>query len=477
MALTLTIAGAARTFLAESLQYEDALNGRDRLTVRIQGRLEDFTPQEGQAVLLADGATQLFGGFIQRVSVEQEGDSDFLAYDVEAEDYSGLFDRHLVARVYENQTAGAIARDVLAQDLAGEGLSNTGIDDGPTITRLPANYITAAEVMNDLAELTGMAWWVTPAKVVQFHARDALIGPAMTATNYVRLRIVTDREEYRNRQYFRGGTDLTDARTETFVGDGNRRVFNLAFPVGAAPTLIEENRNAGGWVSKTIGIRGVETGKDWYWNKELTEISQDDAGTLLATVDKLRVTYRGQFPILVVGEASDEIVARQALEGGSGVYEAREDRPDVDDATLAEETTAALLARFARTGRRLDVTTLTSGYRAGQLVQVTVPRHNLNAEFLVEGVRGADWLGQDQGSGAKLLYTLTLVEGDPIIGWRTFYRKLLDVRRTNVPRDNELLVLVRTTKDPVYCHDVLNALTAAAVTTVGSARVGFAEVG
>ena len=473
--VVVTIGGTPRTFERASLAFAQTLNGRDTLSVTVRAKAGEFEPTEGQALVLEDDGVAIFGGLIQRVADEQEGDSAFLLFAVEAEDYSGLCDRHLVAAVYTHQTLGAIVRDIVDTALTGEGITYAGVDTGPTIEKAVFNYIRASDALNDLAELSGMAWWIDAAKGLQFRARDSLAGTALTDTNYVRLSRVRARENYRNRQYVRAGTDLTDSRPEVLAGDGERRVFTVAFPIGGVPT-VEEDIAGGGYTSKTVGIRGLDTGKDWYWNKGKTEVSQDMAGTPLTTADRLRVTYRGQFPILIQADADDAITARQTLEGGSGVYEAREDRPDIDDASLARATAEALLARHAAVGATYEVETLVRGYRVGQLVALTNTRRGLAGQtVLVSAVRGRDWLGQDQRGASTLAYTLTLLEGDPIIGWRDFYRKLIASRQAHVIRDNEVLLRLTQRCETVTCRDDLTASADAVERRVGVARAGYAE--
>ncbi len=472
--IVVTIGGTSRNFEKESLSFRQSVNGRDTLSVTIRARTSEFEPAEGQALVLEDNSVEVFGGLIQQVSDEQEGDSDFLLFTVEAEDSSGICDRHLVAAVYENQTLKAIVEDIVDTALAGEGMTYTGVDTGPTIEKAVFNYVSATDAFNDLGELSGMSWWFAT-KDLQFRERASVVGTAITDTNYVRMRRTKAREDYRNRQFVRAGTDLTDALAEVFAGDGQRQVFNVAYPVGLAPT-VEENIAGGGYTSKTVGIRGLETGKDWYWNKAKTEISQDTGGTPLTTADLLRVTYQGRFPINIRADAEAAIGARVALEGGTGVYEAIEDRPDIDDVDLATATAGALLDRHAAVGCTFEVDTLVAGYRPGQLVAITNTRRGLTGEtFLVSEVRGRDWLGQDQSSASKLLYTVTLLEGDPIIGWRDFYRKLLASSRDFVIRDNEVLLLLKQRHDTVSCTDDLTASSDSVESRAGFALAGYAE--
>ena len=473
--IVVTIGGTSRAFEQETLAFDLSMNGRDTLAVTLRAKTGDFEPIEGQALVLEDNGVAQFGGIIQRVSDLQEGESDFLIFEVEAEDYAGICDRHLVAKVYEDQTLQAIVQDIVDTFLPGESITYAGVETGPTIEKAVFNYGTATQAFNDLAELSGMAWWIDASKDLQFRARDSITGTAITDTNYVTLSRTKAREDYRNRQYLRAGTDLTAALPEILAGDGQRQVFTVSLPVGKTPT-VETNIASAGYVSKTVGLREIDTGKDFYWNKGKTEISQDSGGALLTAADLIRVTYQGQFPIIVQADDDAAIAVRAALEGGTGIHEAREDRPDIDDIDLAIATAEALLDRHGAVGCTYQVETLVAGYKPGQLVGITNARRGLTGEtFLISSVRGTDWLGQDQRSASKLRYSLTLLEGDPIIGWRDFYRKLLASRQAFVVRDNEVLQLLKPRDETVTCTDELTASSDAAESRAGFALAGYSE--
>ena len=81
-------------------------------------------------VLIKDGATKLFAGFISEVEQEDvEGHPTALIFTVQCVDFSILCDDHQVARSYEvpTQTLYDVVSDVVTRDLAGEGISVAGV--------------------------------------------------------------------------------------------------------------------------------------------------------------------------------------------------------------------------------------------------------------------------------------------------------------------------------------------------------------
>jgi hypothetical protein len=199
----------------------------------------------------------------------------------------------------------------VARDLSGEGILTEGVADGPVIEKAVFADMSVTEAFNELAELTGYSWRIDQYKGLTFRPRASVVaelpfdGDTMLAGT---IRIRRDRQKYRNTQIVRAGTD------------GLRRVFPTAFPLGSEPT-IEESRAGGAWVAKTVGILGVDTVADWFWNEGQAQVSQADTGGVLiapttpadpTTGDRVRVTYQGTFPVKTQYRDLGEIAARQA---------------------------------------------------------------------------------------------------------------------------------------------------------------------
>ena len=115
------------------------------------------------------------------------------------------------------------------------------METGPTIDKATFNYIYAADVFDQLADLTGYHWYVDTSKGIHFEERTSTTAPfdQTDASNDFlvgSLIETTDKKRYRNRQIIRAGTDLTSSRTETQSGNGTR-VFLMIFPVGTVPTI------------------------------------------------------------------------------------------------------------------------------------------------------------------------------------------------------------------------------------------------
>lgn len=473
MAITFTIGGVDTTSLVrvDTLKVRDQLNGRNTASFDLVSTDGAYRPTVGAEVVITRNGTRLFAGFVNDYEEEDvPGNWAALLFRVPCVDYNAICNQRLVAKAYEaaGQTLGDIVRDIVATFLNGEGIATTNVQNGPIIEKAIWNYQTAAEAFNDLADLSGYMWYVDYNKVLTFCARDTNAAPfalTNTSANYRKMKVRRTREQYRNKQIIRAGKDLTDPRTESFKGDGTRKTFSLSFPVGKAPTA---TINA---VAKTIGIKGVDSGKDLYWNAGSNEISQDDAATALATTDTLAVTYQGEFPIMLAAQDDSQIAARQAVEGGSGLHEAIEDYPNVNSAEQAEQVGQGLVQKFGRIPTIVTFETDVPGLAAGQLVSITNTLHGLSGSFLIESVSFGDMFGRD------LRYTVKALDGTNLGGWEEFFRALARMGRRFVIRENEVVVSMRTSTQAVTCSEALTYTSAAPENRVGRARVNYSEVG
>jgi hypothetical protein len=236
VALTVTIAGvdATERVAVNSLRLNERLNTRSRLSLllhevpfRLTTEADEILttevgealesgfayPQVGSVITLSQKlgllteaeealttelgeqltseTEPLFGGFVDSINeaLTIDGNLESLDLELECVSYDAIADRHLVAASYEvsNQTLFDIVDDINTQFMDGEGITLAIGAAPPPIGPIKWNYNTVSSALDDLATITGWAWWIDAAKVLYFQPRSAIaapftIGPQMPAT-------------------------------------------------------------------------------------------------------------------------------------------------------------------------------------------------------------------------------------------------------------------------------------------------------
>lgn len=424
--------------------------------------------QIGQEVEVWYGGERVFGGHVKRATMQQPDGANCWFHQVEAYSYAALLDNYLAAEVYENQSAGDILKNLISTYLAGEGFSTGAIQDGPTIAKVVYNYHNLRSAFLEISDRTGYDFFIDSNKHIYFQPRETTVAPfSITDTNYNGARnvqVAQSYENYRNTQYLRAGTDTTDAQTENFAGDGKRRTFTCVYPLATVPTVTV---NA---AAKTVGIRGVDTGKDFYWSKNDKELNQDEGGTLLTSSDTLAITYTGAFPLLVIAEDSGQIAERAAIENTRGAIARIEEDANIDSLDYALEKSQGLLRRYGNITQSVQFDTDTAGLSAGQILTIELDGYNLSGEYLVESVT------LEEVPNVGFRYHVNALSGESFGGWSEFFRRIGAQGQAYTIREDEVLTRVRNMTDQIIFTDILTTSSAAPVSTVGSAMVGFSEV-
>jgi len=455
--MQLLIGGADKTslFSRQTLNIIDMINSRSTCSFTLMDPAGAYHPSVGEEVLIYDGAL-IFGGTIDEPEEIKPPGTSALEIPIQAVDWHEKADRRIVAEVYENQTAGAIVQDIITKYLADEGITVGTIQTGATIVKAVFNYIPVSQALDELSELTGYQWVIRADKSLDFFDRATFSAPWSITDNsaIMNVRVRRNREKYRNRQYIRAGKDISDAKTESFKGDGATRTFTVALPIAKVPT-ITKNSNP-----QTVGIGQVESGKQWYWNEGERTFYQDPNETVLGTSDTVEITYQGFFPIIVMANEETAQAERKSVEGGTGIYEAVEEIANVNTGEAAMEYAV------------LTFNTYEEGLNPGHLLPVELTPHNLSGEFLVSRVIMTD-PGRADG---KLLYSVEALDGEAVGGWPQFFRKLIQKGQTFVIRENEVLIRLVQFRDSVVCGDSMTVSSAAPESRIGYAMIGFSEI-
>lgn len=320
------------------------------------------------------------------------------------------------------------------------------IDAGPQVRRWVATYDQCAEVIDELADQANYVWYIDPDRVLHFHARDKFDAPWTVTGSDVQFQGASLRrgnDAYRNQQWVVGGKDTTEPITEEFAGDGERRTFNVGFPIRRAPT-VELNGSP-----QTVGVRGIDedSSADWLFAHQSTELTQNRDNDKLTSTDLLEVTYKGVFEFVSRQDDEDALQDRRETEGGStsGLVEKVVADGTIESRDEAFDLGARKLTKYGRPSTTLTVSTLRDGLRAGHLADVDLPALGVAGDMLVTRVEAREV------APGVLRWTATLVDGPHEASWRRLFRQLArpqtDQVLDNISEDETVTVLLQFSKD------------------------------
>jgi len=382
--------------------------------------------------------TQIFGGFIDTPDEVSLSPSGGLYHPIRCMDNHYLADKRLVIASYATTDVDVIVTALHTDYLADEGVTIGSIPAGPEIASAVFNYVTVAECLDALAEYVGRTWYIDELKRLYFVERDVNPVAVMPTSEMIRgiPRLSEGNPLYRNRQYVRGGWGLTSIPpaagiTETFVADNTQDSFTVGFPIALVPTIVDSGLGA-----RTVGIKGIDTGKHYYWNKGDATVY---AATTPVVPNTVAVTYYGMYPLISLATNEGERVARKAIEGGTGIVESIANEGYHESKASSTESAQAKIAQYCRDAQKFTYQTLRAGIKPGQLQPINYPLLDLNnADMLIESV-----VMRTQG-GNLITYDITAVVGPVMGSWTKFFSSL--IRRQDAVLhvgDNYLIALLQ----------------------------------
>ncbi|KKM88636.1 hypothetical protein LCGC14_1256780 [marine sediment metagenome] len=194
-----TVDAGDRTILIkqETLQWERLLNGRSTAEWTMADEKGAFRPSTGMPVIIEEltqdtpgGPTTLrlrFAGLLTKAD-EAELGGTLLHWKCKAGSYEQLFDRFYVTRRYERRNLDQIVPDILdTTDISVEGLTYTGVEQGPRWREFVANTITVQQAFTDLTEFSGFSYWIDvpaswPAGTLDLQFRKPTTPPGSPVT-------------------------------------------------------------------------------------------------------------------------------------------------------------------------------------------------------------------------------------------------------------------------------------------------------
>ncbi|MHB8171208.1 MAG: hypothetical protein ACYDG6_06665 [Thermincolia bacterium] len=390
-------------------------------------------------------------------------------------DYTGKFQNIVVTESYTSQYVHVIVQDLMTKYVPWATANKVQASTVQISKKFNREYLF--EALEFLAGIIAWEFYVDNDLNLNFFDPATMINTttlSQSAINYRRgTAKFTEDPRLINKLYVKGGNGLSTPFAETFIGDGVKRIFNL----GYKPTNVTVKVNT---VTRTLGIDNIDTGKDFYINYQEKFVKHDSGQPVYKSTDTVEVTYRYEYPILLLLE--DKI--------SQAKYGTFEDKLDVnsDDKDLVKLKGLQHLQKYSNPLKKGNIEPLEGFFRAGELVPIDIPNLNVKGNFKASQVTHSSTPGEYK-------QTLTL-EDDYDTRFilkeiRNSIKRLQDQFEQDGPVEqiHRLIEILKLTDmvsirlnnelvDNMTLSDTVGASTQNSGTfVVGTARVGFADVG
>ncbi len=418
----MTIATVNRTSYIERLDFtiDATLGQRTTATVTFRDVTNSVRPTIDQTLTIADGALTLFSGLITEAEETPLGRDTGLRRRLTCTSAEAYCDRRLVTEtIAAGQTLKQVLTTLVTNYLTGWLTLSASQVNGPTLSALTYDHRVLTDVLNELSAVTGYIW-STPYEAgvpVLAMTLPAAANAPFTITdadrNCTEFRYRLNRDQYRNRQFVKAGTDSQVWKTDTSTADGSQRLYVLDYsPVSGQPpgTATVTSTDA---VVYPVGAYGVDV-MEWTYRASDNTLYQSTSYTVVSSGKTVTMAYNAQFPVTVQSDNSSQ-------QGLYGLYEHVVEAPETFDKTLAQDIADGLIRRYASAPAMVEFTTDESSptiIAVGQRLTINLTTRNLNDTFLVTSVRST--LLTDN----TLRSRVEAVQGTETLGsWLDLYRQ------------------------------------------------------
>lgn len=430
-----------------SFSAEDKISSKGTCKFNVLDPYNNYDLDKGQPVVITDDGTHIFSGYIWTADGSKLG-IEGTQYKVKCVGMAYLASKRVVAYVEKDVLAGQVVKDIVDNILTDEGVSYTAssVKDGPTLSEAAFNYVSCEQALDAIAEHAGAYWWkIDKDKVIHFKPRSEQSAPFNIESRADILEKPKTRfgnPNYRNRQYIQGRS-TTDQQTAIREGDGNKNAFTVSFPIAQVPTVYVDT--GAGYVEKTVGIKGLDTGKDWYWSKNDPVIAQDESGTILNSGEYIKIEYVGIWTAITIAEELEEIGRQKSLEGNtSGIVEKMEKKGGFLGSDAAEEIANSKLEKYAQKSVKFQYKTTEYGLEAGMLQMIRLSDYNIDDEMLITNVATKRNI---TGNDDFTYYEIEAVKGAQYSSWGDYFKELnrkVDSELRLGLSEDEIVIILKT---------------------------------
>lgn len=291
-----------------------------------------------------------------------------------------------------------------------------------------------------MAKNNGFAWYVSTSKDLAFFAsenRSAPFSITDSSLNFGNLKVTADITNLKNRQTVRGG-QAPDASLyeQIHVCDGQETSYRLDYP----PKDLVVYVNVGaGYVLKTVGVENLvpDSSVDFVFNFSEKTV-RNGASPLLATGNKIKLSYYPYKDIRVQVKDETSIAAMKALLGGDGIF----DGAVISDASIktfdeGRSRARAEIKAYANPILTATFETEQDGLEAGQIIRITHANFATDSDFVIQKVEA-----RQKTLDGSFIYSISC--GSTLYGLTEFFQYLLKKTETGNIDASELVDVVQT---------------------------------
>jgi len=392
--------------------------------------------RQGQPVqVIADVGGTIFGGYIDSVITTLLTPKGSVKHNITCRGMDYLAQKRIITAELKNMNPVMMTKQVCLKYLAAEGVTYTsasipdichywgdGSKFGPATLFQEDNVInvsfkskSVAEALDSLADLTGRYWYISPSKTLYFLPTDSVPAPfTLQSTMILYSENPTVRrngDQYRNCQYMFDSKALKHM-VDDFHGNGTNTMFSLSMPCNSVPKITV---NGVRLLPSQIGIQGIDTNRQFYWNKGSNMITQDNTSNPLYENCLLTVEYNGEYTITSKVLLEDEQANRAALEGTSGIVECYLTNDTPMNAEDAEDFNRCTMMTYAQDTIVFQFKTMRPGLSEGQWLQMNIPELQLTNPMLITNFSSEEHGKTD--TGEIYYYNITTVTGPLQMAW------------------------------------------------------------
>lgn len=385
---------------------------------------------------------RVFAGTVYSTELSKTQATDTAKFwKLQCSDYAAALSRRILNQKFAAVSYGtlpSIMEEISTQILEPEGITYVDRGDpGVVFPDIEFAYTPMNEVMDKLAEICGWEWQIDyyknlyifdrPSQILSapFDLTQATVGA--DSDTAVDLRVTRNSGLYRNRQMIKTNFSVTSTTiTKTYTcGHLNPTLSrtDYSWPVATYSSVLAGGNVTRGpqitdyehsmKVSRLIymklnsvtiplyvqigGAFGAEVFNPvlaawqfmqiWAWDLQFFFNIMANAGDPYywpQTGDTLEIQYEitNEIPQPVTEDNAAQILARQVIEGGTGLYESVEELQDVSDRDLVIAYAQSLLARFSVMGCEVDFNTFRHGLAPGQEITVDLAGYGLSSQLM-----------------------------------------------------------------------------------------------